>query len=85
VKKVTPEEMDILFNNIENVFFFCMVWSLCCTVDYDGRAKIDVFLRKKLTEVKAKVSLPPQGTIFDYYYNLGSKAFESWAELYKDY
>jgi dynein heavy chain, axonemal len=39
VKKVQPEEIDSLESMLENYLLFSLVWSICCTVDYEGREK----------------------------------------------
>jgi len=41
VKKVSPEELQLLESNIESLFIFSLIWSICCTCDYDGRKKFD--------------------------------------------
>jgi dynein heavy chain len=45
IKKVAPEEMDLLEASFEYIFHFSLVWSLLSTVDYDGRLKLDKFHR----------------------------------------
>ena len=33
---------------LENTFIFAMIWSVCATVNEDGRASLDRFLRRLL-------------------------------------
>lgn len=46
IKKVSDEDIDGLELNLEALLFFSLVWSLCCTVDYDGREKFSQFIRQ---------------------------------------
>lgn len=39
VKKVAVEDINELELVLESYLIFSLVWSLCCTVDYDGREK----------------------------------------------
>jgi dynein heavy chain len=37
LKKVGQEEIDHLHTIVEQVFVFALIWSLCCTVNAEGR------------------------------------------------
>ena len=37
---------------LENTFIFAMIWSVCATVNEDGRASLDRFLRQLLAGEK---------------------------------
>ena len=54
-KKTTPEDVDLLESLLEPFFLFSLVWSVGCTVDYDGRKKFDNFLRTLSAQKRAKV------------------------------
>jgi dynein heavy chain len=45
VKKVSMEELEFLDKVLEAVFIFALIWSICCTCDYEGRTKFDKFIR----------------------------------------
>ena len=37
IKKISDEDVTILEKNIEAIFAFSVIWSLCCTCVYDSR------------------------------------------------
>lgn len=39
IKKVNSEDIDNLEFMLESYMIFSLIWSLCCTVDYEGREK----------------------------------------------
>ena len=47
VEDKTPEELKTLADNIEPLFLFAFVWSVCATVDKTGRRVFDSFLRSE--------------------------------------
>ena len=46
---------------VELWFQFCMICSLCCTVDEDGRKKIDTYNREM------EGTFPNKDSIYEYY------------------
>ena len=62
---MTPEEVDALEASLDTLFFFALVWSVACTVDYEGRIKFDQFIRSLMAESRSKVALPKEGSIYD--------------------
>lgn len=46
---------------IDSYFFYAVVWSLACTVDYAGRDKFNLFLRELLKEIQCLVGEPTHG------------------------
>ena len=46
VKKVSSEDLDGLELCLESLLFFSIVWSICCTVDYESREKFSQFIRQ---------------------------------------
>ena len=59
---------------IELWFQFCVIWSLCCSVDEDGRKKIDTFIREM------DGSFPNKDTIYEYYVDPKHKSWAHWEE-----
>ncbi|KMR01925.1 dynein heavy chain axonemal [Lasius niger] len=55
-------------------FFFCMVWSLCVSVDEKGRQKMDNFIR----EIES--SFPLRDTVYEYYVDTRLRTFILWEE-----
>lgn len=68
IKKITPEEMQVLEENLDNLFIFAITWSMCCTTDYDGRLKLNAIVRE-LMKNNTKVQFPEAGLIYNYYFN----------------
>jgi dynein heavy chain len=85
IKKVPKEDIDNLEAQMECVFLFCFIWSVCCTVDYDGREKLSVFVRDLVHRHSPKVQLPEKGTVYDYLFSEKTKAFTPWSELFKSF
>lgn len=54
--------------------YYSLIWSVCCTVNEDGRKKIDVYLREK------EGVFPLRDTIYEYYVDTKNKCFASWEE-----
>jgi dynein heavy chain len=48
IKKITPEEVALLEETIEHIYVFAVIWSLCCTTTFEGRAKLNQLVRKLL-------------------------------------
>ncbi|XP_046821789.1 dynein axonemal heavy chain 2 [Vespa crabro] len=55
-------------------FLFCMIWSLCASVDEEGRQKMDNFIRE------LEGSFPLRDTIYEYYVDVRQRSFVSWEE-----
>lgn len=45
IKKILPEDLELFTSSIEAIFLFALTWSFCCTIDYDGRNKLSVFIK----------------------------------------
>ncbi|XP_023311334.1 dynein heavy chain 2, axonemal [Anoplophora glabripennis] len=53
-------------------FLFCLIWSVCCTTDEDGRKKLDTFIREK------EGVFPIKDTIYEYFVDSQNFCFSSW-------
>ncbi|XP_076240945.1 dynein heavy chain 2, axonemal kl-2 [Calliopsis andreniformis] len=63
------------FTNICKIwFFFCMIWSLCGSVNEDGRYKVDNYMR----EIEG--SFPLRDTVYEYFVDSRLRVFVSWEE-----
>jgi len=81
IKKVEPEDIDHLASVLQPLFIFCLIWSLCCTINTEGRAIMNDFVRKRLLELNLiKVDIPEEGTIYDYKFKLRDNDWELWTE-----
>ncbi|KAL4464296.1 hypothetical protein ABPG72_011341 [Tetrahymena utriculariae] len=85
IKKVQAEDVDNFEQVLESYLIFSLVWSICCTVDYDGREKFSQFIRQLMIINKSKIQFPYQGMIYDYQFNENTKEFISWSENYKNF
>lgn len=66
--------------NIESIFLLSFFWSFCCTVDFDSRQKMDLFV-KELVASNTSVELPPDTSIYDLFFNQTEKIWISWKEI----
>uniref|UniRef100_A0A1I8HFN9 AAA domain-containing protein n=1 Tax=Macrostomum lignano TaxID=282301 RepID=A0A1I8HFN9_9PLAT len=63
------------FSRMAELWFqFCMIWSVCASVDEDGRKKIDTYLRE------ADASFPNKDTVYEYYVDVKNKSWVHWEE-----
>ncbi|KAL5004476.1 hypothetical protein ScPMuIL_017932 [Solemya velum] len=62
---------------IELWFQFCLIWSVCCSVDEDGRKKIDNYVREM------EGTFPNKDTIYEYFVDPKSKTWVHWEEKLK--
>ena len=87
VNKVEPEDIDYLASIIENIFIFSLIWSLCCTVDNNGRKKMNDMIRIKLkTKKMTKVTIPQNNDlVYDYQYDAENNQWIQWIEKAKNF
>jgi dynein heavy chain, axonemal len=69
-----PSDQDSYVRMIELWFQFCMIWSLCCSVDEDGRKKIDNYIREM------EGTFPNKDTIYEYFVDNKNKAWAHWED-----
>lgn len=62
---------------VELWFQFCLMWSICCSVDENGRKKIDTYVREM------ESTFPTKDTIFEYYVDAKNKSWVHWEEKLK--
>ena len=65
----SQEEIDQCATHMEAIFFFAFIWSVCCTVDLEGRHYMDVFVRQHMRMNSSQFQLPKEGSIYDYLYD----------------
>jgi len=56
VLQVNPDDVENYPRMVEMWFLFSLLWSVCASVDEDGRKKIDTFLREMESQFPAKVA-----------------------------
>lgn len=77
---IDPESADLetLELMTKMWFMFCMIWSICATVDETGRLRIDAYVR----EIEGM--FPLRDTIYDYYVDVKMRALIPWDEQLSD-
>nr|XP_034361929.1 LOW QUALITY PROTEIN: dynein heavy chain 2, axonemal [Arvicanthis niloticus] len=71
---VNPADIENYAIMVEMTFVFSMIWSVCASVDEDGRKKIDSYLR----EIEG--SFPNKDTVYEYYVNPKMRTWTSFEE-----
>ncbi|XP_053319883.1 dynein axonemal heavy chain 2 [Spea bombifrons] len=71
---VNPSDSDNYSRMAELWFVFCLVWSVCASVDEDGRRKIDNYLRE------LEGSFPNKDTVYEYYVDPKTKNWASFED-----
>ncbi|KAF5292010.1 hypothetical protein FQA39_LY14127 [Lamprigera yunnana] len=71
---VDPKKEESFEDMAKLWFLFCLIWSVCCTVDEDGRQLIDAYLREK------EGIFPLKDTIYEYCVDVRSRTFVSWED-----
>lgn len=69
---IDPKNLDAMEDMTRLWFMFCLVWSVCATVDEEGRLKMDAFVREK------ESCFPIKDTIYDYYVEPSNMNFSAW-------
>ena len=82
--KRKPEEVELVNLGFENLFVFCFIWSICCTCDNDGRKMFSEFVRKKI-KPNPEVTIPEEGEVYDWCYDLKTNAWTHWTEPYESF
>ncbi|VDQ15822.1 unnamed protein product [Trichobilharzia regenti] len=62
---------------LEMTFQFCMIWSVACMVDEDGRKKVDAYIR----EIEG--NFPNKDSVYEYYVDPKSRSWVHWEEKLK--
>ncbi|CAG5116906.1 unnamed protein product, partial [Candidula unifasciata] len=62
---------------VEMWFQFCLIWSVCASVDEDGRKKIDNCIREIVG------TFPNKDTVYEYYVDTNTGAWAHWEEKLK--
>ena len=62
---------------VELWFQFCMIWSICCSVDEEGRKKIDTYIREM------EGTFPNKDSIYEYFVDPKGKTWVHWEEKLK--
>ncbi|XP_052234681.1 dynein axonemal heavy chain 2-like isoform X14 [Dreissena polymorpha] len=74
---VDENDQENFVRVVELWFQFCLIWSLCCTVDEEGRKKIDTYIREM------EGTFPNKDSIYEYYVDPKGKTWVHWEEKLK--
>ncbi|KAK4876213.1 hypothetical protein RN001_012635 [Aquatica leii] len=75
---IDPKQEDSFEEMCKLWFLFCFVWSICCTVNEDGRRKLDAYVREK------EGGFPLKDTIYEYCVDVRNRCFVSWEDRLSD-
>jgi dynein heavy chain len=70
--------MLVLEESVEHIYIFAVIWSLCCTVTFEGRSKFNDLVRKLLKERLSHIKFPEEGNIYNYRYSIEDKNYILW-------
>ncbi|CAH8605754.1 unnamed protein product [Dicrocoelium dendriticum] len=71
---VDPADTDYFVRLLEMTFQFCMIWSICCTVDEEGRKKVDAYIRE------LEGSFPNKDSVYEYFVDPKGRSWSHWEE-----
>ena len=84
-EKATVEQVDFFRDQIESIFIFCLIWSMCCTVNNSSRKAFDAFLRLEMQANSVKNPPPKQGSMYDYKYDVNQAKWIDWNQSVAPY
>ncbi len=71
---IDPQGEEFFQRMCEMWFLFCIVWSICASVDEDGRKKIDAYIRE------LEGTFPNKDTVYEYYVDVKQRTWVQWEE-----
>ncbi|XP_058251926.1 dynein axonemal heavy chain 2 isoform X2 [Hemibagrus wyckioides] len=71
---LNPADSENYGRMIKLWFIFSLIWSVCASVDEDGRKKMDKFLRER------EGTFPNKDTIYEYYVDVKNKTWSSFED-----
>lgn len=83
IKKVTADQIELLTQQIKNIFIFAFTWSIGGTTDLVGRNRFDKWIRERC--VKHHIVLPETEQVYDWYFNDQNNTWVSWYETIPEY
>ena len=73
-----PDLLELLAQNAQSLFIFCLVWSVGGTTDEKGRLKFDSFLRNEMTAENMDNPIPVEGLVYDYFFDQEKSLWMPW-------
>ena len=72
--QVDSNDQDNYERVVELWFLFCMIWSICCSVDESGRKVIDNLIRE------TEGTIPTKDTVYEYYVDPKNRSWVHWED-----
>lgn len=63
---------------LPNVVIFCLIWSVGCLLDADGRVKLDAYMRRMQPKLNLPSDLGHSGTLTVFDYRLDDRGEQIW-------
>jgi dynein heavy chain, axonemal len=77
-EKKSAEQVQAFVAQIEPIFIFCLIWSMCCTVNKANRKAFDSFLRAEMTANGMKCPPPAGRLMYDFKYDVVAATWIDW-------
>ena len=84
-KKTTTDELEMLDQSLESLFYFCITWSFGATGDYQSRENYNIFLSNIIVSRNKNSILPADMNWYESFYDISSKGFQLWSTKYSEY
>jgi len=77
------DEMKIIENNIEGIFYYSFVWSMGVTTNEEGRKRFNEYFLKKVNEncIDPKFAFPQDGNVYDYMFDPEKEQWVNWLNV----
>jgi dynein heavy chain len=82
IKKVTAEEIEDFEASLEQIFIFCIIWSIGATCTLEGQKNFNNKIRPMLS---SKCGMPDEGMVYDYVWDKNKKEWQKWTEIVDEY
>lgn len=76
----TPENVEELQPLLDQYVVFCIIWSICCTVDQEGRKMIDTEFRRLMEECKCSFTFEDSASIYDWQFIPEENKWRLWTD-----
>ena len=71
---IDPQGEEFFSRMCEMWFLFAIIWSMCASVDEDGRKRIDAYIRE------LEGTFPNKDTVYEYYVDVKQRTWVQWEE-----
>ena len=75
--QLDPEDSSNFGRMVELWFVFSLVWSVCCSVDEEGRKKLDNYIRE------LDGTIPNRDMVYEYFVDHKNRSWVHWDEKLK--